>query len=62
MWETNVIKWKMELLERGIQKGIALTRSEITSKLIKSGMSDEEIKKTTGIAVEKVVYIRRKSK
>lgn len=62
MLEANTKKWEASVLERGIEQGIAKTQFDIASKMITSGMSNEDIRKITGIAIDAIVKIRKKSK
>jgi len=62
MYETRTKQWEASVLERGIEQGIAKTQFDIAAKMITSGMSNEDIRKITGIAIDAIVKIRKKSK
>ena len=71
MWETRTKKWEESILEKGIEQGIeqgierGMERGmekrdlEITERMISNGMSNSDIRKTTGISLNKIERIRR---
>ena len=67
MWETRTKKWEESILEKGIEQGVerGMERGmekrdlEITERMISNGMSNSDIRKTTGISLNKIERIRK---
>jgi predicted transposase/invertase (TIGR01784 family) len=63
MFETRTKKWEESIFEKGIEKGIEKGMEkralEITERMIKNGMSNADIRKITGISLNKIEVIRK---
>ena len=74
MLEANTKKWENAVLEKGIEKGIDIGIEkgiekgimkrdvEITEKMIANNMSNEDIRKITGMSLSKINALRKNLK
>ncbi|HEX2956911.1 MAG TPA: Rpn family recombination-promoting nuclease/putative transposase [Chitinispirillaceae bacterium] len=62
MLETNTKNWEKAVFEKGIEKGIEKRDSELVLKMAQNGMSNSDIRKITGLSLQKIVQITKKSK
>lgn len=65
MLETKAKEWEKEVLEKGIEKGInkGINRGieQVALNMIKHGESDKKITLYTGLSIEQITEIRKKS-
>jgi len=64
MFETNTKNWEKAILEKGIERGIGIgiALGSVTQKLLEYGMSNADIRKITGLSLNKIIQIRKKMK
>ena len=60
MLETNTKNWENAVYEKGIEKGIEKNQCEIVERMTENGMSNAEIRKITGLSLQKIAQIRKK--
>ncbi|MBN1601310.1 MAG: hypothetical protein JW915_06860, partial [Chitinispirillaceae bacterium] len=64
--ETNTKNWEKAVLEKGIgigvEKGIGIGVEKMVIKMAENGMSNADIRKITGLSLNKIVLIRKKMK
>lgn len=65
MLETKAKEWEKEVLEKGIEKGInkGINKGieQVALNMIKHGESDKKIALYTGLSIEQITEIRKKS-
>ncbi len=60
MLETNTKNWEKAVFEKGIKKGIEKNQADIVGKMALNGMSNTDIRKITGMSLQKITQIRKK--
>ena len=60
MLETNTKNWEKSVLEKGIGIGVEKTCIEFVEKMSENGMSNADIRKITGLSLQKIAQIRKK--
>jgi len=51
-----------EGIEKGFEKGIEQTQLQIVEKMILNGISNQDIRKITGVSMSRIEQIRKKSR
>ena len=59
MLETNTKNWEKSVFEKGIEKGIEKTQIEMVEKMVLNGMNNTDIRKITGLSLQKITQMRK---
>ena len=51
-----------EGIEKGFEKGLEQTQLQIVEKMILNGISNQDIRKITGVSMSRIEQIRKKSR